>query len=70
MTAGSKTNQENSQYTPLTPLTTRGSESPDDNLERRVTEKERSRISEFRIATAMSRVRFTSYEQVLGSCVP
>jgi hypothetical protein len=39
LTAGSKANQENSQKMPLTPFTTHDSESPDDNLERRVTEK-------------------------------
>jgi len=66
LTAGSKTNQESSQYTPLTPFTTHGSESPDDNLEGRVAEKERSRISEFRIATAMSRVQLIGVTHIIS----
>ena len=44
-TADFKANQENSQYKPLTPFTTHGKESPDDNLERRVKEEEHTRIS-------------------------
>jgi len=59
LTADSTAQNETSQYTHQTPLTTYDSESPNDILEKRVTEEGRFRISELRIATAVGRVRLT-----------
>ena len=68
LTADSTAQNETSQYTHQTPLTTHDSESPNDILEKRVKEEGLFRISEFRIARAVGRVRLSmllvSYQHI------